>query len=55
VLSVADRKRKTLIRSSVFGRYLPSGHLLYVNQGTLYTQVCDPEALKLHGVARHYP
>jgi Protein kinase domain/WD40-like Beta Propeller Repeat len=35
VLSVADHRRKTLVQGGTFGRYLPSGHLVYVNRGTL--------------------
>jgi hypothetical protein len=34
VVSLKDRRKKTLQRSGTFGRYLPSGHLVYVNNGT---------------------
>jgi Tol biopolymer transport system component len=49
VLSLSNSQRKVLVRSGVFGRYLPSGHLLYVNQGTLYAQVFDLKTLEVHG------
>ena len=35
VVSLADHRRKTLVRGGTFGRYLPSGHLVYVNRGAL--------------------
>jgi eukaryotic-like serine/threonine-protein kinase len=49
VLSLIDGKRKALVRSGVFGRYLPSGHLVYVNQGTLYAQNFDLKSLEVQG------
>ena len=33
VVSLEDRRRKTLQRDGTFGRYLPSGHLIYMNRG----------------------
>ena len=35
-LSLTDGTRKVLVRGGTYGRYLPDGHLIYVNQGTLY-------------------
>ena len=36
VLSLADGSRKVVARGGTFGRYLDSGHLIYLNQGTLF-------------------
>lgn len=41
--------RKVLVRSGTFGRYLPSGHLVYVNQGTLYAQKFRLDSLESAG------
>jgi hypothetical protein len=53
VLSLADNRRKTLQRGGTFGRYLPAsngtGHLLYVNKGTLFAVPFDPEKLEVRG------
>jgi serine/threonine-protein kinase len=35
-LSLTDGRRKTLVRGGTFARYLPSGHLVYINNGTLF-------------------
>ena len=40
-MSLTDRRRKTLQRGGTFGRYLPSGHLAYVNRGTLFAVPFD--------------
>jgi serine/threonine-protein kinase len=54
VVSLADRRRKTLQRGGSYGRYVPSshgrdGHLIYVNGGTLFAVPFDPEALAVRG------
>ncbi len=49
VLSLADHRRKTLQRGATYGRYLPSGHLIYVNQGTLFAVPFDPDRLEVRG------
>jgi Tol biopolymer transport system component/predicted Ser/Thr protein kinase len=41
VMSLADHRRKTLQRGGTYGRYLPSGHLIYINQGTLFAVPFD--------------
>jgi hypothetical protein len=46
VLSLSDRRRQTLVRGGTWARYLPSGHLIYIDKGTLFTVPFD---LKLHG------
>src|SRR5579862_4228572 len=49
VMSLVDRRRKTLVRGGTFGRYLPSGHLVYVNRGTLFAVPFDADRLEVHG------
>src|SRR5262249_18428324 len=36
VLTVADHRQKVIQRGGFYGRYVPSGHLIYVSQGTLF-------------------
>jgi serine/threonine-protein kinase len=36
LLSLADGTRKVVVRGGTFGRYLESGHVTYLNQGTLF-------------------
>jgi len=49
VMSLVDHRRKTLVRGGTFGRYLPSGHLVYVNRGTLFAVPFDVNRLEVHG------
>jgi serine/threonine-protein kinase len=49
VMSLGDRHKKTLMRGGTYGRYLPSGHLLYVNRGTLFAVPFDLGALEVRG------
>ena len=49
VMSLADHRRKTLVRGGTFGRYLPSGHLVYVNRGTLFAVPFDLDRLEVRG------
>jgi len=49
VMSLADHRTKTLVRGSTYGRYLPSGHLIYVNRGTLFAVPFDADRLEVHG------
>jgi serine/threonine-protein kinase len=49
VMSLADHRRKTLQRGGTFGRYLPSGHLVYVSRGTLFAVPFDLEKLEIRG------
>jgi eukaryotic-like serine/threonine-protein kinase len=37
------------VRGGPFGRYLPSGHLVYANRGTLFAVSFDVDRLELHG------
>ena len=49
VLSLADHRRKTLQRGGTFGRYLPSGHLVYVTNDTLFAVPFDLNRLEVRG------
>ena len=54
VVSLADRRRKTIQRGGTYGRYIPSsngreGHLIYVNGGTLFAVRFDLETLAVRG------
>jgi serine/threonine-protein kinase len=49
VMSFQDHRRKTVLRGGTFGRYLPSGHLIYVNRGTLFAVPFDLERLEVRG------
>ncbi len=48
-MSLADHRRKTLQRGGTFGRYLSSGHLIYVNRGTLFAVPFDVDRLEVRG------
>ena len=49
--SLRTGERKTLVRGANFGRYVPSGHLLYVHQGSLYAAPINVKRLELTGPA----
>jgi serine/threonine-protein kinase len=59
VLSLKTGQRKTVVPGGFYGRYLPSGHLVYLRGGTLYGMAFDidrleptgPPAALLEGVA----
>jgi len=51
VFSFADRRNKTLVRGGYSGRYLPSGHLVYANKGTLFAIPFDVDKLETRGTA----
>jgi Tol biopolymer transport system component len=54
-VSLADGRRKTLVKGGAFGRYLEAsrgfGYLTYVNRGTLFAVPLDPMALEVRGPA----
>ena len=41
--------RKTLHRGGTYGRYLPSGHLVFVHDGALFAVSFDVEKLEVRG------
>jgi serine/threonine-protein kinase len=51
LLSLADRRRQTLVRGGTAARYLPSGHLIYTNRNTVFAMPFDPGARESRGPA----
>jgi len=51
VESLKTGERKTLLQGGYYGRYVPSGYLLYVRQGVLYAAPMDANRLVLTGPA----
>ena len=49
VLSLKSGRVKVVRRGGYLGRYLPSGHLIYIRQGTLYGVPFDLGRLEIHG------
>jgi Tol biopolymer transport system component len=49
VQKLPDGPRSVLVKSAYFGRYARSGHLLYVQQGTLFAAPFDVDRLELTG------
>jgi serine/threonine protein kinase/Tol biopolymer transport system component len=49
VVTLSDRRQKTLVRGGTFGRYLPSGHLVYVSRGTLFAVPFNVDRLEVEG------
>jgi integron integrase len=43
ILSLQDRSWKVIVKGGTFSRYLPTGHLVYANQGTLRAIRFDPD------------
>ena len=48
-LSLKTGKTKVVYTGGYFGRYLPSGHLVYVHEGTLFAVRFDPARLEIKG------
>jgi Tol biopolymer transport system component len=51
VVSLGNQRRKTLVRGGTAPRYLPSGHLVYGNKGTLFAIPFDLDRLETYGRA----
>jgi serine/threonine-protein kinase len=49
VLDLASGETKTLVPSGSFARYLPSGHLVYQDGGSLMAAAFDPRELEMAG------
>jgi serine/threonine-protein kinase len=49
VVSLTDHKTKTLIPGASYARYLPSGHLAFVDQGTLFVVQFNLDRLEVNG------
>lgn len=50
VLSLSTRETKVVIPAGYCGRYVPSGHLLYVHRNTLFAVPFDIDLLETRGV-----
>jgi Tol biopolymer transport system component len=49
VYSMASGQRKTVQRGGFYARYLPSGHLVYMHEGTLFAVPFDLQRLEVTG------
>ena len=49
VMTLADRRTRTIQRGGTFGRYLASGHLVYLSKDALLAVPFDPDRLELRG------
>lgn len=49
VITLGDGRRKTVQRIGTYARYLPSGHLVYLHNGTLFAVPFDLDRLKMRG------
>jgi serine/threonine-protein kinase len=49
VIHLKNRQRKTLVRGGTWGRYLSSGHLVYISKGTLFAVPLDRNRLEVKG------
>ena len=51
VVSLSNGERKVIHQGGYYGRYVPSGHLVYINQGTIFAVAFDLDKLETHGTA----
>jgi serine/threonine protein kinase len=49
LLSLPDGRRKTIHQGATFARYLPSGHIVFVDKGTLFALPFDLRRLEITG------
>jgi serine/threonine-protein kinase len=49
VVSLKTGQVKDLVRGGYFGRYVPSGHLIYIHQGTLFGVPFDLKRMEIRG------
>jgi serine/threonine-protein kinase len=49
VVTLGDRRSKTLHRGGTYGRYLPSGHLVFVHDRALFAMPFDISKLEVRG------
>jgi serine/threonine-protein kinase len=50
VLSIPDHKTRTLVRGGTYGRYVSSGHLVYLNRGSLFAVPFNLNNLQVQGM-----
>jgi len=51
VLDLNSRQRRVVVRGGTYGRYVSSGHLVYMNSGTLFGIPFDLDSLEPRGTA----
>ena len=51
VADLATGEHKVLHRGGYYGRYVPTGHLVYLHEGTLFAVPFDPDTLEVSGSA----
>ncbi len=51
VVTLADHRRKVLVRGGTSPHYLPTGHLIYTNKSTLFGVPFDLDKLEVRGAA----
>jgi Tol biopolymer transport system component/tRNA A-37 threonylcarbamoyl transferase component Bud32 len=49
VMALGDRRPRILQRGSIYGRYTPDGHLVYLSNGTLFAVPFDLDRLEVSG------
>jgi Tol biopolymer transport system component len=49
VVDVSSGERRVIHRGGYYGRYVPTGHILYVQDATLFALSFDPESLEATG------
>ena len=49
VMALTDASRKTVQRGATYGRYLASGHLVFINEGTLFAAPFDLNRVEVRG------
>jgi Tol biopolymer transport system component/predicted Ser/Thr protein kinase len=47
--SISSGQRKTILHKGFYPRYLPSGHLLYMHEGTIFAAIFDLKRLEVTG------
>jgi len=52
VFSIKTGERKMVQQAGIVGRYLPSGHLVFLRRNALMAALFDPKALKVVGAAQ---
>jgi serine/threonine-protein kinase len=50
-ISLKTGKVTILVRGAYYGRYLPTGHLVYIRQGAMFGVKFDPARLEVRGLA----
>jgi len=49
VYSISSGQRKTLVQGGYYGRYVPTGHIIYMHEGTMFAVPFDRKRLEVTG------